>query len=88
MKKAVKFIGWTLASLVMLGLVAAFGANVLAERKLNRTIDVQAAAVAFVSDEASLVRGKYLFESRGCSECHGADGAGRPVIDEPNGLRV
>jgi cytochrome c553 len=88
MKKVVRFVGWTLAGLVVLGLIAAVAASVLADRKLNRTIDVQVAPVAFVSDEASLARGKYLFESRGCSECHGANGAGRPVIDEPNGLRV
>jgi len=88
MKKVIRYLGWALLALVLLGLIAAGAAQLLAQRKLNRTIEVNVAPVAFVSDDASLARGKYLFESRGCSECHGADGAGRLFIDEPNGLRV
>lgn len=88
MKKAVKFAGWTLAALVVLGLVAAGAAHLLAQRKFNRAIEVQVAPVAFVNDAASIARGRYLFESRGCSECHGDNGAGRLFIDEPNGMRV
>lgn len=88
MKKVAKFVGWALLVLLLLGLLAAAAAHLLAQRKLNRSIDVQVAPVAFVTDEASLARGKYLFQSRGCAECHGANGAGKLIIDEPNGLRV
>lgn len=88
MKKAVKFVGWALAVLLVLGLAAAVAAHLLAQRKFNRSIDVQVAPVAFVNDAASIARGKYLFQSRGCGECHGANGAGRLFIDEPNGMRV
>ena len=88
MKKVAKYIGWALAVLVVLGLIAAGAAHLLAQRKLNRSIDVQVAPVAFMNDAASLARGKYLFQSRGCSECHGANGAGKLFIDEPNGMRV
>jgi len=88
MKKIAKYIGWALAVLVVLGLIAAGAAHLLAQRKLNRSIDVQVAPVAFMNDAASLARGKYLFQSRGCSECHGANGAGKLFIDEPNGMRV
>jgi mono/diheme cytochrome c family protein len=83
-----KFVGWTLAGLVVLGLVAAGAAHLLAQRKFNRSIDVQVAPVAFVNDAASIARGKYLFQSRGCGECHGENGAGKLFIDEPNGMRV
>jgi mono/diheme cytochrome c family protein len=76
------------AALVMLGVVAAAAAHLLAQRKFNRAIDVQVAPVAFVDDPAAVARGKYLFQSRGCSECHGENGAGRLFIDEPNGMRV
>src|SRR4029450_11709580 len=34
---------------------------------------------------AALERGKYLFMSRGCGDCHAANGAGRAFIDEPGG---
>jgi len=88
MKKAVKFFGWALAGLVVLCLIAAAAAHLLAERKLHRSIDVKVAPVAFVNDEASIARGKYLFQSRGCSECHGDNGAGKQVVDDAGGLRV
>jgi mono/diheme cytochrome c family protein len=32
--------------------------------------------------------GKYLFESRGCAECHGDDGRGIAFIDSLNGMYV
>jgi mono/diheme cytochrome c family protein len=44
--------------------------------------------VAYSSGDAALARGKYLFESRGCADCHGADGAGHDVINSANGLYV
>ena len=88
MKRVIRCFGWALLVLVVLGLVAVGAAHLLAQRKLNRTIDIQVAPVAFVSDAASLARGKYLFQSRGCSECHGDNGAGKLLIDDPGGLRV
>ena len=88
MKKVFRFFGWALLVLVVVGLVAAGAAHLLAQRKLNRSIDVNVAPVAFASDDASLARGKYLFQSRGCGECHGDNGAGKLLIDDPGGLRV
>lgn len=88
MKRVAKFVAWTLGVLVGLALLAAAAAHLLAQRKLNRSIDVKVAPVAYINDPAALARGKYLFESRGCGECHGADGAGRLFIDAPNGFRV
>jgi mono/diheme cytochrome c family protein len=41
--------------------------------------------VAYVSTPEAWTLGKYLFESRGCGECHGADGAGRAFIKNPDG---
>ncbi|CAM3787835.1 c-type cytochrome [Roseateles saccharophilus] len=52
-----------------------------AGRKQERRIDVRAEAIALPTEAAALERGRYLFSSRGCAECHGADGAGRKVID-------
>ena len=88
MKKVIRFFGWALLVLVAVGLVAAGAAHLLAQRKRNRSIEVNVAPVAFASDDASLARGKYLFQSRGCGECHGDNGAGKLLIDDPGGLRV
>ena len=54
----------------------------MGERKLTRRIDVPVAPVAFRGDAASIERGAYLFKSRGCGDCHGADGAGHVVVED------
>lgn len=60
--------------------VAAFGWT-QAERKMGRQVDVPVAALAVPSEPAAIERGRYLFNSRGCAECHGADGGGHKAID-------
>ena len=87
MRKAIKIIAIVIAGLVVLGAGLALLASVMSERKRERAIDVSVAPVAYVSDDAARARGKYLFESRGCAECHGADGRGIVVIDS-GGLYV
>jgi mono/diheme cytochrome c family protein len=68
--------------------LAFFGAAWLGERKLARTVDVRVVPVPYAKDAAALKLGKYLFESRGCAECHGADGRGLAFIDIPDGMYV
>jgi mono/diheme cytochrome c family protein len=48
---------------------------------------VQAAPVALRSDAAAVERGGYLYRSRGCADCHGADGAGRSFV-KADGLHL
>lgn len=60
----------------------------LGERKMQRRIDLDVAAVALPADAASLARGEYLYRSRGCTECHGIDGAGKDVVNDGKGMRV
>ena len=56
--------------------------NALATRKMQRTLDVRVAPVAIPGDTAAIERGAYLYATRGCADCHGADGAGRTFIDD------
>lgn len=58
-----------------------------AEHKMHRRIEVPVAALAVPTDAAAIERGRYLFASRGCADCHGKAGAGRKAIDS-GGLRV
>ncbi len=79
------------AALAMLAIVLAgafFGAVWLGNRKLARTVDIRVVPVPYAKDAAALKLGKYLFESRGCAGCHGADGRGLVFIDTPEGLHV
>ena len=60
----------------------------LAERKMARKVTVDVQPVALGSDAAALQRGKYLFSSRGCMDCHGANGAGKVFVDNGKDLRI
>jgi len=80
-----------LVAVVGLGILGAAGLALgawLGDRKAMRHVDVVVAAVAIPGDAASLARGRYLYASRGCAECHGANGGGRSFIDDGGGLYV
>jgi mono/diheme cytochrome c family protein len=82
MKRFLKWSGFALLGLVGLAATAAIAGVLLAERKLQRQVRIDVAAVEYRDDAASLERGRYLYASRGCVDCHGADGAGRTFIDD------
>ncbi len=88
MRWALKWGAIVVAGLVVVFAALALAASWLAERKRARVFEFAVAPVAFVSDAAAIERGRYLYESRGCMECHGSDGAGRDVVDDPQGMYV
>ena len=88
MKRWIKFSGAALLGIVACAATALAVANQLGERKLHRRLAIEPAAVAFVSDAARIERGRYLYMSRGCSDCHGATGAGKDVINDGKGLLI
>ena len=58
------------------------------ERKRERRVELPALkAPALVDDTAARERGAYLYASRGCVDCHGANGAGRVFVDD-GALRI
>ena len=88
MKRALAiWIAALLAVTAVVGAAAAFAVR-LGERKFERQVFVKVVPVPFASGSALLKQGRYLYETRGCISCHGADGAGRVMIEEPNGLFV
>jgi mono/diheme cytochrome c family protein len=82
MKKPIKIVVAALAGLVVLVAVAAGAVSHLADRKLHRIVQLPPLQVTFAPGEGQLEHGEYLFKTRGCMECHGADGAGNVVIDD------
>ena len=60
----------------------------LAEQKRNRTIDIKPRPVAYTTDAQTIERGRYLYASRGCSYCHGAQGTGREFVNDGKGTRI
>lgn len=60
-----------------------------ADRRRTRQVELPALPTfALQSGPDLLERGRYLFQSRGCAECHGADGGGRVFIDDGHGMRI
>lgn len=76
-----------LATLAFLAGACALAAVHMADTKMNRRIEVASRDVPIPADAASLARGRYLYATRGCVDCHGANGAGRRFIDD-DGMRV
>jgi mono/diheme cytochrome c family protein len=79
---------WATASLLMLAAATVAGASLWATLKMKRVVDVQPSPVALRSDAAALERGRYLYASRGCADCPGANGAGRTFVDDGHGLKL
>lgn len=88
---------WFRNSLIGLGAVLALAAAVVVgaaqygERKMQRQVplgDVAAPSLAALDDATRVERGRYLFLSRGCTECHGVNGAGKVFIDDGHGMRA
>lgn len=82
-----KAAAWVLAALVGVAAVGVFAGLQLAQQKMQRKVDVTVQPVAARTDAQALARGKYLYASRGCVDCHGANGAGRMFVDD-GGLRI
>lgn len=82
MNKWVRRVGAGALVVAGLGAVAVAVALQLAERRQHRHVDVAVAPLAAPPGTVSVERGGYLFRSRGCAECHGANGGGRTFVDE------
>ncbi|MEO7851918.1 MAG: cytochrome c [Rubrivivax sp.] len=78
---------WSVGTLVAVGAATIAAGLFMAERKMQRNVVVDVRALPLPTDAVAIERGRYLFASRGCAECHGANGGGRTFIDE-DGLRV
>ena len=88
MNKWLKRGGLTALGLVALAATAIVAGAQLGERKSQRHIELTLQAVPFRSDAAGVERGKYLYLSRGCTECHGVNGAGSEFINDGKGMRI
>jgi mono/diheme cytochrome c family protein len=82
MNKWVKRTSLTLVALAILGVVTVVGGKALGERKLVRRITVPVTPIAVTADPARIEQGRYLFNTRGCADCHGANGGGKTVIQD------
>jgi mono/diheme cytochrome c family protein len=85
-KKKLKIAAAATVLVMALAALAVGSALVNATIKSNRLVKVEVAPVAYATGAPAVERGRYLYLSRGCAECHGEGGEGRVFIDHPNGL--
>ena len=88
MKRAYKVAGATLAIVVVIAAALIAGALWLGERKRQREVLVKVVPIAYATGPAALKQGRYLFETRGCAHCHGGDGSGRVLANDPGGMYI
>ena len=88
MKRWIKIGGITVGAVVLVLGGGVFAGMQMAQAKMQRKVEVTVQAVPFRTDAQALERGKYLFASRGCVDCHGANGAGAIFVDDGKGLRM
>jgi cytochrome c553 len=80
-----------LGGLVTLGSLGLIAALQLGEQKMQRRIELgslKGAPLLAARSVADIERGRYLYMSRGCAECHGVNGAGKVVMDDGKGLVI
>jgi len=65
---------------LLLAAVAGTGL-VLEQRRAAHSVDVPARPLLLRTGAEALARGRYLYESRGCTDCHGMAGEGRSLVD-------
>jgi mono/diheme cytochrome c family protein len=82
MNKWVKRTSLGLVTLAIVGVATVVVGKALGERKLVRKISVAVTPVTLRSDPAQIEQGRYLFSTRGCADCHGANGGGKIVIKD------
>ncbi len=75
---------------VMVGTVAVITAKKMGESKMQRqvSVTVQPIRVALPEETEKIERGRYLFNTRGCAECHGPTGGGKEVVNDGGMLVV
>jgi len=86
-----RWIQWAAGSALLLGVIVAATAATglyLAEQRRDRYIDIKPRPVAYTTDAQTIERGRYLYASRGCTDCHGAQGAGREFVNDGKGTRI
>lgn len=88
MHASIKWAMWGGGAVCVAGALAVVGGLLLADWRSGRTVAVPRATLELTSDPTRINHGAYLYRSRGCVDCHGANGAGREAINSGGMLVV
>ncbi len=83
MRKALRFAGFGLGGVVVLLVLAVAGIYAFSQPQLRHHYDVSVKPLPVPAqpDSALLARGAHVASIRGCTDCHGADLAGGPMVE-------
>lgn len=82
MSKWVKRTSLLLAGLALLGVVTTVVGKAMGERKMLRNVEFSLPPLSVQAEAVNIEQGRYLYNTRGCAECHGANGAGKVVLND------
>jgi len=88
MKRVLKWGGVGLLVLLVILATGVGTVSCISDSRIAERYEVDPEPVEVPTDEASLVEGERLYLSRGCGDCHAADGGGRVIMDGPPGRVV
>ena len=88
MKRLLRWTGIGVGVLVVFVAVAYAVVYVISERVLGRHYDAPAVALAVPTDAASIAEGRRLSALRGCLGCHGKNGGGTLLFEDPLIARI
>lgn len=77
---------WTGRAAAALGLLLVAGVGTVyavSEWRVRTTFPVETHLTSVPGDPATIARGKYLAETRGCNDCHSMDFGGGVMVDNP-----
>ena len=84
MKKVLKWVGIVLGGLIGIIILAAVVLYIIGTFKINKTYDIQVAAVAVPTDAQAIERGRHIVEAIAlCTECHAENLGGDILADDP-----
>lgn len=76
-----KFLGYVCGTLVLAIAILAVTVWFRSNAKLKQKFVVSVQPVAVPTDAAAIALGQHIAQTRGCTECHGADFGGKTVFD-------
>jgi mono/diheme cytochrome c family protein len=82
MSKWVKRTSLLLAGLALLGVVTTIVGKTMGDRKMLRNVEISLAPLSVQAEVVNIEQGRYLYNTRGCAECHGTNGAGKVVVND------
>jgi cytochrome c553 len=88
MRRILKWLAMLLGVIVLVALVVVGLAWRISDKGLARVYVANDPPLTMVRDSQTLAHGGHLFVTKGCAECHGADGAGKLVFDAGPVMKV